>query len=207
MTQGRDPTPRGDGGLGMSEKVVRLHRVLQRHDIPHAFGGAIAVDYYRVPRATIDIDLNVFIPPADHARVVDALAEEFEIPDAQALSREVMERDQGKTHWGDTRIDLFFAASDFHEAMARRARTVEYEGTSIPILSAEDIVTIKVVFDRTQDWADIESVGKLIGPELDLDYVSGWLERLIGPDDPRLSRVTSLLDPADGGVGERREGA
>ena len=30
--------------------------------IPHAFGGALALAYYAEPRATIDIDLNLFIP-------------------------------------------------------------------------------------------------------------------------------------------------
>ena len=29
---------------------------------PHAFGGALALAYYAEPRATIDIDLNVFVP-------------------------------------------------------------------------------------------------------------------------------------------------
>ncbi len=180
----------------MSEKVVRLHHLLDRHRIPHAFGGAIAVDYYRVPRATIDIDLNVFVPPAEHRRVLGALAEEFTVEDPETLSREILNRDQGKTHWGDTRIDLFFAASDFHQSMARRARTVEYENTSIPILSAEDIVTIKVIFDRSQDWADVEAVAKLIGSDLDRDYVTGWLEQLIGADDPRLGRLVSMLEEA-----------
>ena len=29
---------------------------------PHAFGGALALAYHAEPRATVDIDLNVFIP-------------------------------------------------------------------------------------------------------------------------------------------------
>jgi hypothetical protein len=83
--------PESERGIGMSEKVVRLHRALERRDIPHAFGGAIAVDYYRVPRATIDIDLNVFVPSEDHMRVIEALGEEFSVPDPaiEALSRPV----------------------------------------------------------------------------------------------------------------------
>jgi hypothetical protein len=84
------------------------------------------VDYYRVPRATIDIDLNIFVAPQEHAGVIAAFSD-----------------------WDETRIDLFFAVFDFHDSMAKRARLVPYESTSIPILSAEDILLAKAIFDRT----------------------------------------------------------
>ena len=180
--------------IGMSEKVVRLHDALRSADIPHAFGGAIAVDYYRIPRATIDIDLNVFVTPDQRARVIQVLASEFELADGEALSEEIARRDQGKTYWGNTRIDLFFAASEFNQSMAKRVREVEYQGATIPILSAEDIVAIKTVFDRTQDWADIEAVCKLRGAELDLAYMTEWLGEIVGLDDPRVARLVQLVE-------------
>ena len=179
--------------LSMAAKVLRLHDVLGRQGIPHAFGGAIAVDYYRVPRATIDIDLNLFVPADQSGRVIDALGDEFEIPDAQGLADEIHQREQGKTYWGATRIDLFFAASEFHESMASRAREVDYDDTKIPILSAEDIVLVKAMFDRTQDWADIEAVCELMGPELDLDYMRTWLAPMIGLEDARAQRLVRLV--------------
>jgi hypothetical protein len=179
--------------MEMSEKVVRLHEALGRAGIPHAFGGAIAVDYYRVPRATIDIDLNVFIPPEEHARVIAALKDEFPVEGEDALGSEIRSRGQGKTYWGETRVDLFLATFDFHYSMSERARTVPYEGTEIPILSAEDIVLTKAIFDRTQDWADIEAVCQLRGRALDIEYLSRWLEQIIGLDDPRATRLMGLL--------------
>lgn len=184
-------------GLGMSEKVVRLHDALERAGLPHAVGGAIAVDYYRVPRATIDIDLNVFVRPEESGGVVDVLADVFEIPDLDGLRSEIAERDQGKTYWGDTRIDLFFIASEFNESMAARVRDVPYAGATIPILSAEDIVVIKAVFDRTQDWADIEAVCKLNGDELDLPYMKHWLDEILGQGDPRTGRLTGLIEASE----------
>jgi len=183
-----------DDRLGMSEKVVRLHRALARTDIPHAIGGAIAVDYYRVPRATIDIDLNIFLPSADGERAINVLAAEFEIADRVSLLAEITDRDQGKTDWGETRIDLFFLASKFNESMASRVREVPYADATIPILSAEDIVVIKAVFDRTQDWADIEAVCSLGAAELDVGYMKHWLEEILGQDDPRIARLVGLVE-------------
>lgn len=178
--------------LSMATKVLRLHEALDGRRIPHAFGGAIAVDYYRVPRATIDIDLNLFVPPDESQDVLDAFAEVFRIPDPEALSDEIREREQGKTYWGSTRIDLFFAGSEFHESMSARTREVAYEQTTIPILSAEDIVLVKALFDRTQDWADIEAVCGLMGPDLDLAYIKSWLEPMVGLGDPRAQRLVRL---------------
>lgn len=180
--------------LGMSEKVIRLHQTLEEHGIPHAFGGAIAVDYYRIPRATIDIDLNVFVAPDQRDGVLDALAAEFELGDREEIAAEIAERDQGKAYWGDTRIDLFFAAFDFHRSMAKRIRSVSYEGGTIPILSAEDIVTMKTIFDRAQDWADIEAVCKLRGGDLDTAYMRRWLDEIVGPGDPRTERLMDFLE-------------
>ena len=181
-------------GLRMSEKVVRLHEALQRAAIPHAFGGAIAVDYYRVPRTTVDIDLNVFVSSEERDRVIEVLAEEFDLPDREALSAEIAKIEQGKTYWGGTRIDIFFAASEFNESMAERVRVVEYQGGTIPILSAEDILVIKAVFDRSQDWLDIDAVCKVQGDKLDLAYMTKWLGKIIGVSDPRVTRLVQLVE-------------
>lgn len=193
--------PENEPGPGMSEKVVRLHEALDRADIPHAFGGAIAVDYYRVPRATIDIDLNVFVSPDERRRVMDVLAEEFELSNAEALAAEIAERDQGKTYWGETRIDLFFSASEFTESMADRAREVAYQGATIPILSAEDILVIKATFDRPQDWADIDAVCKLQSDKLDLGYMTKWLGEIVGVGDQRVTRLVQMVEAASEGTG------
>ena len=177
---------------------MRLHEVLDRHGIPHAFGGALAVDYYRVPRGTIDIDLAILLPPGERDRVIDALEEEFLIPDKQGLAREIDQRDQGITHWHETRVDLFFSIHEFHDAVAKRVRRVGFKSTTIPIVSAEDIVVFKVLFDRPQDWADIDAVCKLQGEKLDLSYMTKWLERIVGQEDPRVTRLARLFRGGEG---------
>lgn len=181
-------------GLRMSEKVVRLHESLEKAGIPHAFGGAIAVGYYRVPRTTVDIDLNVFVPPEERDRVIGVLAGEFELPDREALAAEIAKIDQGSTYWGETRIDIFFAATEFNDAMAERVREVEYPGATIPILSAEDIVVVKAVFDRPQDWLDIDAVCKLQRDKLDLAYMTKWLREIVGETDPRITRLVQMVE-------------
>ena len=54
------------------EKIVAIERALVDAAIPHAFGGANALAYYATPRATADIDLNVFVPASRAVRVLGA---------------------------------------------------------------------------------------------------------------------------------------
>ena len=55
----------------LPEKILAVHDALGA--LPHAFGGALALAYYAEPRATIDIDLNVFVPPTQAAAVLGVL--------------------------------------------------------------------------------------------------------------------------------------
>ena len=57
----------------LPEKIVALHERLRGAGIAHAFGGALALAYYAEPRATDDIDVNLFLEPGAVASVLDAL--------------------------------------------------------------------------------------------------------------------------------------
>lgn len=181
--------------LDLPDKIIGLHRTLSDADIPHAFGGAMAADYYRIPRGTADIDLGLFVRPHEHERVLDTLGQVFEVPNLPEVKRQIMERDQAVTRWGNTRVDLFFSVGAFHDSIASRVVEKEFAGEKIPVLSAEDIVVLKALFDRTQDWADIEAICELQGDKLERPYITGWLKVAVGADNHRLARIEKLLTP------------
>ena len=58
---------------GLSARIVAVHEMLESTGVAHQFGGAIALAWYRNPRATTDIDLNVTLPPESAAPVLGAL--------------------------------------------------------------------------------------------------------------------------------------
>jgi hypothetical protein len=63
----------GPGGLdGLAARIVAVHQMLDSMRITH-LGGAVALAWYRNPRATTDIDLNVTLPPEDAKPVLGAL--------------------------------------------------------------------------------------------------------------------------------------
>ena len=47
----------------LDEKIVLIASALTRESVPFAFGGALALAYYAEPRATIDVDVNIFATP------------------------------------------------------------------------------------------------------------------------------------------------
>jgi hypothetical protein len=178
----------------LPEKIVAIDVALDEAKIAHAFGGALALAYYAEPRATIDVDVNLFSSPQAHPEVLGALAPlGVEAPDAAASE---IERDgQSRWWWGRTPVDLFFAYDDLHDAMRDALRRVPFGEDRIPILSAEHLVVCKAIFDRSKDWIDIEQV---LAAEADLDRaeVERWLERAVGRGDRRFERFEELAGAA-----------
>lgn len=172
----------------LPEKVVAIDRALA--SIPHAFGGALALAYYAEPRATLDIDVNVFV---DVDRAHDVFGPLGDLGVNVASAERPTERDgQVRVLWGDTPVDLFFAYDRFHHAAAQAVETVPFGDVTIPILAVEHLVVCKVVFDRPKDWLDIETVLDL-GTPIEAGEVLRWVGRILGDDDRRYDRIAALL--------------
>jgi hypothetical protein len=177
-------------GLTLAERVAAIDDALD--GVPHAFGGALALAYYAEPRATIDIDVNVFVPPSRFATVLDPLAA-LGVDVAATAVEELIQRDgQVRVMWGNTPIDLFFAYDDFHAAAARACRPVPFADGTIPILSAEHLLVCKSIFDRPKDWVDIAAMLDA-GTALDPAEVLRWVGRIAGDEDARYSRIVAVL--------------
>jgi len=169
--------------------VTAIHDALEKAKVPHAIGGALALAYYAEPRATIDVDVNVFVPTDGWPVIRDALA-----PlgvDVEADEKELDRDGQVRIWWDRNPVDLFFSYDAFHEEMRRSARRVPFNGVTIPILGPEYLAVCKAMFDRPKDWLDIEQMLVATSP-LDLEEIKGWLERLVGKDDPRLGRLLEV---------------
>jgi len=177
----------------LDEKIVAISRAFDGAGVDHAFGGALALAYYAEPRATIDVDVNVFAPPRRAGRALDTLARLGAQVDRAAALAEARERGQVRVRWGRSPVDLFFAYDAFHEACHRAARPVPFGDARIPILAAEHLIVCKAVFDRRKDWLDIEQMLVVTSRELRVDEVRGWMQRIAGADDRRTRRVARLI--------------
>ncbi len=179
----------------LPEKVIVIHEALTDAKVPHALGGALALAYYADPRATIDIDINVFVPTERWRDVVKALTEIG--VSADRLDPSALERDgQCRLWWGDNAVDLFFAYDPIHDEMRGESRRVPFGEVTISILSPEHLAVCKAMFDRQKDWIDIEQM-LIAGDDLDLDKIGKWLVRMVGDSDHRVKRLGALRTTPD----------
>lgn len=176
--------------LRLDEKVVAIEHALARLEVPHAFGGALALAFYAEPRATHDIDVNVFIPAEQSAAVLDALAA---LGVDTTGARESLDRTaQCRTRWGDNPVDLFLSNMEFHAAMGRAAHVVDYGGDPIPVIAAEHLMVCKALFNRPKDWLDIEQM-LLTVADLRVPEVRRWMREIAGDGDARSQRLDALI--------------
>lgn len=185
MTEQR---PRGAPSL--VEKVVAIHDALDAAKVPHALGGALALAYYAEPRATIDVDLNAFVPTERWPAVRDALSP---LGVDVGVDSAALERDgQVRIWWDRNPVDLFFSYDPFHEEMRRSTRRVPFAETTVPILAPEHLAVCKAMFNRPKDWLDIEQILVAANP-LDVPEIEAWLVAMAGERDERLARLRELV--------------
>lgn len=176
--------------LTLAQRVLAIELALC--DIPHAFGGALALAYYAEPRSTIDIDVNVFVPTKRFTEVAKPLVKLGAAADDPSIAEIVRRDGQVRVMWDATPIDLFFSYDPFHDAAGAARHSVPFGDGTIPILAAEHLVVCKAVFNRPRDWVDIDS---MVAAEADIDTaeVLRWVARIVGDEDPRYNRIAALL--------------
>jgi acyl carrier protein len=78
----------------------------------------------------------------------------------------------------------------FHDSCLGRLRSVPFgDGQTLRVLSAQDLLIFKVLFDREKGWHNIPELMHAMADELDGAYVDGWLNRILDAADPRLVRL------------------
>lgn len=175
--------------MRLPERIVAVHRVLAAADLPHAFGGALALAWCtQRARGTIDIDVNVFVPPRRAADVLAALP--AGVSADAVVRRQLADEGQTRLWWDATPIDVFLDTTPFHLDVARRVRWEPFGEHDLPFLACRDLAVFKAFFDRTKDWADLEEM--VAADSLDVDSVLGVLTRHLGGDDHRVARLRTL---------------
>jgi hypothetical protein len=179
--------------VNLPEKIVALHRALDREGIPHAFGGALALAWCtQQARGTVDIDLNLFVEPAqvEHALAALPAGVTWSSADVGRIQRD----GQARLWWDQTPVDVFFNTTPFHARVAERTRFEPFLDKRLPFLSCRDVAVFKAFFNRTRDWADLEAMAE--AGALDVEAVLGVLVHYLGGTDERIERLRTLAPPA-----------
>jgi hypothetical protein len=173
------------------DAVVELHDGLDAAGIHHAFGGAFALLWCTgEPRTTVDIDLNIFAPPAETQRVLDALPDEIIATEEDAAK--LMMDGQCRLMFDGIPVDIFLDTTRFHDDLRLRINEHKLLDRKLPFLGCNDLAVFKAFFNRRKDWADIEEMVQ--AGRLDVSYVTGILSDYLGPDDERIRELLAIRD-------------
>lgn len=178
---------------GAAEVARRLADALEGAGISYAIGGALALGVAGVPRGTLDVDINVFVPDdriADVARVLEAAGVRVEAGAGEHVRRDGM----FVGHFEEMRVDLFLPSIPFsYEAQRTRVRVATADGWSGWFLSAEAIALFKLLFFRGKDVVDLARLVAVRGDALDTNYVRRWIVEMMGEDDERVRRWDDIV--------------
>jgi hypothetical protein len=172
------------------DKLLAIHGSLKESCVPHAFGGAIALAYcVEEPRGTRDLDVNIFVDAAKAGPTLACLPSGVKVT-GDDVAR--VERDgQARLDWDGTPVDVFLNNVPLHQAVASSIVWVPLAGHEVPVLDCASLAIFKAFFDRTKDWADMEAIAQAT-PE-DIDAAAATIAELVGPEDPAVKRLQSLI--------------
>jgi hypothetical protein len=170
----------------MTEKDVLLDvaQRLERLNLAYMLTGSLASMYYGVPRFTHDIDLVIQIPPSAAERMAQAFRPDYFV-DEQMIRAAFGGTMQFNLLHNETgiKVDFWLTRADaFHQAMFNRRKREQFEGQSLSICTAEDVVLHKLYWNKInpseRQLFDVRGVLRVRGDRLDWDYINSWARQL-----------------------------
>jgi hypothetical protein len=176
-------------GADVPTALDRLATILAQKGVAHAFGGAIAQNYWGVVRATQDVDVLALIPSLRLQEVVDALnaggfclrdSDGKDRPITVASIRESMQSLGLFAVWlGVVKVKVFTPILPLQHRILERAMAMPWRDRTIPVTTAEDLIVLKMVFHRPKDLHDIRAMVATVGGHLDLTYLTQQAEQVL----------------------------
>lgn len=169
---------------------------LEASRLPYALGGAVAYSSWGEPRATRDVDLNIWVEPEALPEAFDVLAAAGVTIDRPRAVAEAADRGLFVGWHGEYRVDVFVPSIPFYaEALARRVR-VRLAGRGTWVLSPEVLAVFKMLFFRAKDLRDLERLLVVQGSRFDQAFVRGALVDMLGADAEQVAAWDRLAGDA-----------
>ena len=170
--------------LPIQQVLMEAIAQIERLGIPYAVMGGFAARAWGLPRPTYDADIAIAVSPEGLQRLFDAFEQQgFDVPPEHRsgfldtlgeLRKAKVTRFAGNHVWS---TDLFMADGAFLQSALGRARPAPVGAARARVMSAEDIVLLKLLASRRKDLADIEEI-TLLCPALDKAYLRQWAQKM-----------------------------
>lgn len=144
--------------------LKKICNQLGKKKLQFCLAGGWAVSILGTARTTIDIDILIVLNDDIKKQVVSILEDSFYL----IQSHENKMKFKTLSIWRNIVslqrkgelfiIDFLIADSDYLKSIIERKIEIDYEGISIPVITVEDLIIIKLSSFRKQDEVDIENL-------------------------------------------------
>lgn len=162
----------------LESAVAEVAAILEGLALPYMLIGGLAVAAWGEPRATLDVDVSLWVEPETFEFTVDALCTRLKpVPsDPRRFSAET--RVLPMLSAGGTRIDLVFAALPVERDLIARATLKQLGGRPVNVASVEDLIWMKLISERAKDVEDARRLIRRFRATLDRAYLEPKLREL-----------------------------
>ncbi|MBN2346972.1 MAG: nucleotidyltransferase [Candidatus Aminicenantes bacterium] len=164
----------------LESALIAICRFLQRQKIPYMVIGGMANAVWGEPRATLDIDITIWIEDAKISKLTRSLAPVFKLLPENPSEFISKTRVLPIATQASTRIDLLLGMLPFEETAISRAIEINIQGIPVRFCTAEDLILHKIISDRDKDLHDAEKIVARQKNKLDMDYLEPRIEELAG---------------------------
>ena len=166
--------------------LISIANYLSHQNIQYMVIGGLANAVWGQPRATLDVDITVWLSNDLLTKTISSLETNFKIlvnnPESFIQETRVLPL---QTLSG-IRIDLIFGILPFEEQAIKRSVTKEISNFRIQFCAPEDLILYKIISDRSKDLNDVQHI--LLHQKASLDYQ--YLE-------PRIKELADALCKPD----------
>jgi hypothetical protein len=175
--------------------VGRLAAIFSELEIQFALIGGMALQVRGEPRVTRDIDLTVLVGLDLQLDFIEVLVERLPLRSGIGLDFCIENRIL-LTEFDGVPVDIGLGGFDFEVEMVSRS-TIENltDDVVAPVISAEDLIVMKVFAGRAKDWLDVRGILVRQHGKLDLGSVENRLMPLLEllEEPERLNQLAELI--------------
>ena len=176
----------------VADVLADLRRALDGAGLRWFLFGAQAAILHGVARLSADVDITVELGARPTHDLVEALTRggfELLVPDEGFVeATRVMPFAHRASRMP---VDVVLAGPGLEEQFLARAEIRKIGGVAIPVVSVEDLITMKILAGRPRDLEDVAGVARAHRQDLDLRQIRATLRLLEGALD-RADLVTEL---------------
>ena len=159
-------------------------QLFERLHVPYAVMGGLAVRAHGIPRPTYDVDLAVLLDRNQFAAIIDEIRRlGYEVPEAydkgwvDSVSGLPFIKASTFIEGRSLAIDIFLAETAFLRSLISRRIKERVNGFDAWLVTAEDLILLKLISNRPRDLADIADI-LTMQLSLDDDYLRHWADIL-----------------------------